>query len=791
MQPKYDPKEVEPRIRKFWEDTNIFKFDINSKKKIFSIDTPPPTVSGALHIGHVMHYSQFEFVARYKRMRGFNLFFPIGFDNNGLATEILTEKKRKIRAEDIGREKFRKLVMEVSEETIKEYADIWKTVGISCDWSLLYRTIDDRIRKISQFSFLDLFKMNRVYRAKSPIMWCTKCKTALAQVELEDKYFESNLNYIEFDTDVGEKITIATTRPELMPACVGVSVHPDDERYKKLLGKNAVLPIFGRKVPILPDSETKMEYGTGAVYYCTYGGTECVEWMKRHKEIKPRPVLNDNGTFNEDAGILKGLKVLDARKKILEELDRLGVLKKQEKINHTVNVHERCGTPIEFLLRKQWFIKYLDLKENYLKASSSLNWYPSFMKIRLDNWIDGLKWDWCISRQRFHGVPFPLWYCKKCGEIVLADEKDLPIDPIYDKPKKKCKCGSDDLEPERDIFDTWATSSLTPFINAYWGEENNLMEKIFPMDLRPQGHDIITFWLFNTIVKSLFHTGKVPFNDIMISGHGLDSKGKKMSKSKGNVVDPLKVIEKYSTDALRFWAASAKLGDDLSYKEKDVATGQKILTKLWNASRFVSIHMKKTERPKLRVVDEWILTRLMKLVKECTENFDKYEYSHAKQKTEIFFWHDFCDNYLEMVKHRLYSGEDDAAKYTLYKVLLTTLKLFTPFIPYITEEIYQDLFKEHEKDISISVSSWPEIDEEFIEESERSGDLLVDIISRIRQWKHDNKLALNVALREVVVKCDEDVMTLVERVLDDLKGTMKIKDVKFERSEELEIVINK
>ena len=368
MEKRYEPKETEERIAKFWQENNLFSFDnIPSKAgkhKIFSIDTPPPTVSGKLHIGHIMHYSQFEFVARFKRMQGFKVFFPFGFDNNGLATEILTEKENKVTTEYVGREKFIELVEETIKKYIVLYKNVWNRIGISCDWSLEYRTIEPRVQKISQLSFLDLYKQKRVYRDKRPIIWCPKCQTAIAQVETEDKEFSSHLCHIEFETDVGEKLTIATTRPELMSACVGVSVHPEDERYKKFIGKRAKLPIFDRWVPIIADKETKMDYGTGVVYYCTYGGYECVEWMNRHPEIKPIPIMGHDGKFTKEAGKYAGLKSIPARKEIIKNLEASGNLIKKEAINHAVNVHERCGTQIEYMLTKQWFIKYLDLKKN-------------------------------------------------------------------------------------------------------------------------------------------------------------------------------------------------------------------------------------------------------------------------------------------------------------------------------------------------------------------------------------------------------------------------------------------
>jgi valyl-tRNA synthetase len=695
----------------------------------------------------------------------------------------LTEKQKKITDEYVGREKFIELVREVSKKFIDDYKNVWNCVGMSCDWSLAYQTIDSRIQKMSQLSFLELLKQKRVERKESPIIWCPKCKTAIAQVEMEDKQFSSHLCYIEFETDVGEKLTIATTRPELMPACVGVSVHPDDERYKKFIGKKAKLPMFDRWVPILADEETKPEFGTGVVYYCTYGGSECVEWMVRHPEVKPIPIMGKDGKFFKEAGKYAGLKSLEARKQIIADLEASGAIVKKEQISHAVNVHERCGTQIEYIMTKQWFIKYLDLKKEFLKRGGEIAWHPKHMKVRLDNWINGLKWDWCISRQRFYGVPFPVWYCKKCGDAIFASEEQLPVDPLVDKPKNKCKCDAG-VVPEKDILDTWMTSSMTPLINARWKEKDSLMDKIYPMDLRPQAHDIITFWAFNTIVKGHFHTDSIPFKTIMISGHGLDKKGKKMSKSKGNVVDPLKMIDKYSSDAVRYWAGSAKLGEDLAFQEDDLKNGQKLITKLWNASKFVQMNLMDessnddfclpAKPAELGVIDKWILAKFNKLIARVTEGFEIYEYSRAKNETEHFFWKFFCDNYLEMVKHRMYDQKDPAARWTAYQVLIGVLKLFAPIIPHITDELYQKMGGEG----SIHISEWPTVDKEYLE-AEVIGDLARVIVSAVRQWKHSQKLSLNAPINELVIECSKDEEAKLAQVLDDIKGTMKISEVKF------------
>jgi len=783
MQKLYNPKEVETRIKNFWKEKNIFAFDKESKKPIFSIDTPPPTISGLIHVGHVLGYATSEFIARYRRMRGFNIFYPMGFDDNGLPSERFVENKLGIKAIDVPREEFIKLCLKETKIGGEEFRNVWEELGISVDWSLVYSTISPLCRKISQESFIDLYRKNRAYKQEGPVTWCTACQTAIAQAELEDLKRKTTLYTIYFDLrDSKDKIKIATTRPELLAACVAIFVNPNDKRYKSLIKRWANVPLFGQEVPIMVDEKVDMEFGTGIVMVCTFGDRTDFDWWIEHK-LPLKIVLDKEGRLNKNARKYEGLKLEEAKKKIIKDLKDKGYLVKQKEIEQTINVHERCGTPIEFYISKQWYVRILDLKEKFIELGDKIKWYPDYMRIRYKQWIEGLNTDWCISRQRYYGVTFPVWYCKKCDSIILADEKDLPVDPIKDKPKKKCSCGSNEFEPDRDIMDTWATSSLTPLINARWKEKNNLMDKIYPLSLRPQGYDIIRTWAFSTIVKSYFHTDSIPWKNVMINGMGLDSKGKAMHKSRGNVIDPLEIKTKYSADALRFWVASAKLGNDLPFHEKDVVTGQRLLTKLWNASKLASNFISKTEKPELKIMDKWILSKLMKLVKESTNSFENYEYADAKREAETFFWHIFCDNYLEIVKHRAYAN-DESAKWTLYKTLLTILKLFSPIIPFITEEIYQKLFREYEKDVSIHISSWPEIENEFInKEAEEIGDMTVAIVSSLRQYKSNKGLALNVPIEKLTIECDKNTKEKLERISGDILGTMRINKIEFGKAE--------
>ncbi|MFH1722830.1 MAG: valine--tRNA ligase [Candidatus Altiarchaeota archaeon] len=796
MEKRYDPAKEEPKWEKFWEDEKVYKFDPDATGEVFSVDTPPPTVSGKMHLGHAFSYAQQDFIVRYKRMRGFNVFYPFGTDDNGIPTERLVEKEKGVRARDMPRDEFAKLCLETLEKELRpKYIADWKRIGMSCDWDVYYTTIDDHCQRISQRSFIELYEDGREYRKDAPTMWCPECQTGISQVECQDKELSSQFHDIVFKVN-GQELVIATTRPELLPACVAVFYHPEDKRFQKLKGGKAKVPLFDLEVPIMPDERANPEKGTGIVMCCTFGDQTDMEWQKAH-DLPIREAITPDGRMTELADKFKGLKVRKARDEIVSALKESGLLKKSEPIFHAVNVHERCGTEIEYLKSKQWFIKYLDLKDEMLIWGKQLNWFPDHMRHRFNHWVEGLQWDWLISRQRYFGVPFPVWYCEKCDEVILARKEDLPVDPLKDKPPlDKCpKCGGAEFTPERDILDTWATSSLTPHLCCELFRDHPIYEKLYPMSLRPQAHDIITFWLFNTVVKSRMHDGANPWRDVVISGHAQDPHGRKMSKSVGNVVEPQEMIEKYSADALRFWAASSKLGEDLPFAEKELVTAQKFTTKLWNASRFVFMHMEDFDGKKpneLSVIDKWLLTKLDKVVKDATDSFEQYEYYRTKFEVEKFFWQVFCDYYLEMIKYRIYNpdvyGEEarKSAQYTLYQSLLAILKLMAPIMPYITEAVYQGYFRQKEKGKvkSIHASKWPEAGK-IDEEAEVLGDLAVDIIGQIRKHKSDWNISLGAEIEKIEIKGTSEVLEKIRKIEEDIKGTGKInKLILAERKEE-------
>jgi len=777
---KFDFKEVEEKWKAFWKKEGIFKFNPKNKGKIFSVDTPPPTVSGKMHIGHAFSYAQQDFIVRFRRMlakqKNETVFYPFGTDDNGLPTERLVEKLKKVKSVEMSRADFIELCLKTLNDIKPNFVQDWKNIGMSCDFSKSYSTIDSRSQKVSQKSFLELYKKGHVYKKSFPTIWCPECQTSIAQAELEDKESKTFFTTLKFFVD--EKILpIATTRPELLSACVAVFVNPKDKRYKNLVGKKAKVPIYNFEIPIIEDDSAEIDKGTGVLMICCYGDRFDVDAVNRHK-LNPKTVIEKDGT-------IEGLKVKDFRKKILEDLKNGDLIFEQKEINHVVNCHDKCGTAIEFVDTPQWFISVVDKKKEFLEQANKINWYPEFMHKRYDNWVNGLEWDWSISRNRHFGIPIPVWECEECGEIILPDEKELPIDPL--SLEKICpKCGKK-ATPEKMVLDTWATSSLTPQIASdLFGNKISI-----PFSLRPNAHDIIRTWAFYTIVKAYLHEGKIPWEDIIISGV-VSLGGEKMSKSKGNVIEPKDVLEKYGADALRFWAAGSKLGSDLDYQEKDLVAGTKMINKLRNASKFVFMNLEgyEGEKPKkLEALDEVFLGKLNFLIEDCTKSFKKYEYSQAKLKVEQFFWQDFCDNYLEIVKKRVYQGEGEkklSAQYTLYKSLLSILKMIAPIMPFITEEIYQEYFKKTEPEKSIHISEWPKFEKrkeksvvKTYEEDNSFGldkwNILLKVISDVRQEKSKNQKAMN---SEIILTLSRVTYDNLKDILGDLKNVTCAKEIK-------------
>ena len=793
---KYKPQEVEPRLQKFWEEEKIYQYDPDSDKPCFSVDTPPPYVSsGHLHIGHAMSYSQAEFIVRYKRMKGYNVFYPMGFDDNGLPTERYVEKKYNVNKSKVSRQEFIELCLKETKIGAQTYRDLWQALGISVDWSLTYSTIDERCRRTSQRSFIELANQNLIERRDEPILWCYRCSTAIAQADVETAEISSKLHDVAFLGPDGRELIISTTRPELIPACVSLYANPDDERYTSLVGAKVRVPLFDYEVEVRTDPDVDPAFGTGLMMVCSWGDMEDVVKWKRHN-LDSRHVFTQYGRMNELAGPFAGLKVDEARKEILQALDEKGLLKGSEPLEHNVGIHERCGIPIEFNHSLQWFAKILDYKEEFLKRGEELAWHPAFMKTRYEDWVKGLQWDWCISRQRYYGVPFPVWYCEECEKLWLPDVESLPVDPTTDTVPEgtRCQCGGTSFVGEQDVMDTWMTSSLTPLINARWAyDDETLMKQVYPQSIRVQAFEIIRTWLFYTVAKSHFHTDSLPWNDVMISGWGLDAKGKKMSKRDGNFVDPMTVIKRYSADALRYWSAGATLGNNLRYTEQDIVDGNRLTIKLWNATRFVSSYLFDEEGEPLplssgepTLPDRWIVSRFMSVAKTATEYFDTYEYSHVLHAAERLFFDEFCDNYLEIIKQRFWNPDQflpeqvEAARSILHSTLLGILKLLAPFLPYITDELYQIVFRPFGGPVSIHVSEWPVYDESMIDdEAEKAGKMLVDVLTGVRRWKTSQQVHANFPLKKMVITAGEEERKILELIADDIQAASHAESLEF------------
>ncbi len=769
--PQLNLNEIEKKWLNYWEKEKTYAFNPKSKKKIFSIDTPPPTVSGNMHMGHAFSYSQQDFIARYKRMQNFEVFYPFGTDDNGLPTERLVEKLKNVKSKSMKRSDFISLCLKTLKELTPQFIQDWKNLGISSDYNIYYSTIDKNSQKISQKSFIELYKSKLIYKEEFPTIYCPECQTPVAQAELEDKPLSSQFTTLKFKSQ-NKILPIATTRPELLGACVAVFVNPKDKRYSEFIGKKAIVPIFNHEVPIIADESAQIDKGTGVLMVCSYGDKYDVDAINRHK-LQAKIVFNKNGTLNISP--YQDLKIKEARKKILQDLESQKLIIEQKSIDHIVNTHDKCGTEIEFLPTKQWFIKILKNKSTLIVQGKKISWFPKHMFKRYENWIKGLEWDWSISRERHFGVPIPVWECPKCSEIILPALSELPIDPIETKKQcPKCKC---EAIPEARVLDTWATSSLTPQIASYL-----IKNKIpIPYDLRPQAHDIIRTWAFYTIVKSLYHESKIPWKNITISGFA-KLQGQKMSKSKGNVISPQLLIEQYGSDALRYWAASSKLGEDLDYNESDLIAGKKFITKILNASNFVFMNLQYQKKmPKLIETDRIFLSQLNSLISSCTQAFDEYNYSKAFSETQRFFWQVFADYYLEIIKNRVYNGNEEeraSAFYTLYHSLLTILKLSSPVTPFITEEIYQNHFKKYESISSVHICEWPKpIPIPKHKHDEKLWNKITEIISKVRQAKSAAKQPMNAPITLSLTSSEQEFLS---KVLNDLRAvtTAKILETK-------------
>jgi len=585
MDKQYNHQIAEQEAQHTWHKEKTYSM-ANNPGPLYSIDTPPPTVSGNLHIGHIFSYTQTDIIARYARMSGNSVFYPFGFDDNGLPTERYVEKKLDIRAHAMSRSEFIALCLKETHTVEEQFQQLWQRMGLSVDWSHCYSTISESTRKISQESFIRLLEKGFIYRKNEPALYCTTCRTSVAQAELDDIQKSSFFNDVIFKDENGNDLLIATTRPELLPSVNAVLYNPADTRYQHLAGTYATVPLFNHKVPILTDEKALMDKGTGLVMSSTFGDTTDIEWFKK-LNLEYRPMIGLDGKMLPAAGILAGLNVAAARTKVIEELQSAGLLVNQKPITHTVNVHERCKKEIEYVMIPQWFLNLIDHKKEFLAIGDRINWFPAHMKHRYVNWVENIGWDWCLSRQRFYGIPFPIWHCKNCNKIIPASIKNLPVDPQETKYAGACpQCGSTEIVPDTDVMDTWNTSSLTPYL--CYAQFNPNAESVFtdknvadfiPMTMRPQAHDIIRTWAFYTIVKAWMHDHDLPWHNIVISGHVLADSKEKLSKSKENAAtSPQGLLERYPADAIRYWTASGGLGHDIAFSEPQLKIGRRLIT---------------------------------------------------------------------------------------------------------------------------------------------------------------------------------------------------------------------
>ena len=850
---------LEAKWTPVWEASGVYRFDRGRERgDVYSIDTPPPTVSGSLHVGHVFSYTHTDVVARFQRMRGKAVFYPMGWDDNGLPTERRVQNYYGVRCDpslpydpsftppdkpgkqavSVSRPNFIELCARLTTEDEKVFEHLWRYLGLSVDWSRTYATISKTAQRVSQLAFLHLARRGLAYQLEAPTLWDIDFKTAVAQAELEDRERPGAYHRVRFAiADVVQDfspafVEIETTRPELVPACVALVAHPDDERYRPLFGRDVLTPLFGVRVPVKPHPLADPDKGSGIAMICTFGDTTDVTWW-RELNLPVRAVIQPDGTLGPIRWGAPGWESADASRaqQFYDPLTRLSAAKAQpvivaelresgdlvgepRAILHAVKFYEKGDRPLEILTSRQWFIKTMDFREKLLERARELEWHPPYMQTRLENWTNGLNGDWCISRQRFFGVPFPIWYAADpegridYGHPLMPADDQLPVDPSTDTPpgyRSDERGAANGFVADPDVMDTWATSSLTPQISCGWLEDPDLFARTFPMDLRPQAHDIIRTWLFDTVLRSELEHGWLPWRHAAISGWVLDPDRKKMSKSKGNVVTPLALLEEHGSDGVRYWAASGRPGTDTAFDASQMRVGRRLAIKILNASKFaLSSHSGLAEpKPEARAgaiiapVDRAMLRRLAALVTEATDAFEAYDYARVLQRTESFFW-GFCDDYLELVKGRRY-GEQDAegaasANAALTAALSVMLRLFAPFLPFVTEEVWSWW-----QAGSIHLAPWPraeEIESLIADTSPVAGqsdqaayDLATDVLFEVRKQRSEAKQPLKVPITKVTVKAERAQLDRMPVVDADLRSALRVQVFELSVGEPREIIV--
>jgi valyl-tRNA synthetase len=770
--------EQEERQIQTWEKQNTYKFNGSSGKSIFSIDTPPPYVSGKMHAAQAGHYAQIDMVARHSRMKGYEVLFPLGVDRNGLPVEVQVEKEYRIRAHEVPREKFIEICSDFLDKVEADILQTLRRMGMSCDFGDYYRTDSPEYRMATQASFIEMWKKGLVYEDKRPTNWCPVCGTSIADAEIDYTETETTLNYIKFKVEqTGETISIATTRPELLCTCAALFFNPEDSRYLHLKEKKAIVPIFKQKVPILAHSSAKPEFGTGLMMACSYGDYSDLR-VFRELNLKGVIAIDQTGKMNEVAGPYKGMTVEQARQKIIQDLQDSNLILKQEKIIHRTPVCWRSEDPVEFIEMPEYYLKQLPFLDDLRHIAARMRFYPKELKQILDNWIDSIAIDWPISRRRFYGTEIPLWYCKRCGTPHLP-EPGRYYQPWKDKaPFEHCGCGSKEFVGEERTFDTWFDSSISGLYIIGYLRDDELFHKAFPPSLRTQGIDIVRNWLYYSILRTYLLFQKPAFRGVRLSGMGLDEKGEAMHKSKGNVVYSDDMFQRYGADAFRFWSASeGRLGSNYRFSEARVKGAALFITKLWNIARFISSFPSVNESFELAPLDHMILAQLNDTIKECSVGYAELDFYVPANSVRNFAWNMFADHYVEAAKSRAYNQNAEfdeklqtGAWYTLHTCLATILKLLAPICPFVTEALWRELYS----DKSIHLQPFPQETKEQESNFKALATQVIKFNTAIWKYKKEKNIALSQGLQAVVYAPKE-----LEVFQTDLKAMHKIKEMNF------------
>ncbi len=803
--------EIADKWNAYWKEHGLMLFDEkDSEKPLFSIDTPPPFVTGELHMGQAFWVCYIDTIARYKKLAGHNILYPQGWDSQGFPIEIKVEEKY---GRDMGRKEFYNKCKEVALNNITNMRKTMRKLGASFDERYEYRTLDDDYRAKVQRSLIEMHEKGYVYRAVHPVEWCPHCDTAIAREETVEVEGKDPFNYIAFDVKGSKKkLIIATTRPEMLHACVAVAVNPDDDRYKSLIGKEAAVPLFGRHVKIIGDEVIDKELGTGAEMICTFGDKNDVVLYYKHK-LEMIDAIDSKGRL-KNADDFSGLGTKEAREKILEALKNEGRLEKQETITHTYKVHDRCKSRIELRSVMQWFLKTKEYSDSIRERGHDIKWYPEAPRQKLDDWIDYIEWDWNFSRNRVFGTPIPFWYCKDCGEIVAPKAEDLPVNPALEKSRvQKCpKCGGE-LAGENDTCDVWIDSSITPLVVSGWPEKG--YDQRFPPSVRIQGSDIIRTWLFYTTYRVWALTGNKPFENLILHGMILGTDGKEMHKSEGNGIGVDELTEKYPIDAVRLWVAlGGGIGKDRQFSYKDLDYARGFLNKLYNTAMFTKGAIDRADVPEeepkkhMGLFDVWILHRLNQTIKDVRAAYDSFNLNEAANKMLNFYWHEFADYYIEDVKYRIYSedkkmaGSRKAAAYTLRKVVVESLGLFAPIIPYVSEEInswfskssiFEGSAPQYVEEIETSdyVINGLLFEEGFVKiDYEDIGAFVNNVIGEVRKRKSEAHMALNAEISTININVPEAYYKVSLLSKGEIEGICKAKNVEVKKGESFSVSIS-